>query len=77
MKEFYRIANILLKVKRANPVVTKIQRVDQQGEVEVYDDKSIVEEQIAKYFTEIYKRLQHMSVANSEIDFNVGDDEEM
>ena len=43
MKEFYRRANILLKVRRANPVVTKIQRVDQQGEAAVYDDKSIVE----------------------------------
>jgi hypothetical protein len=26
LKEFYRRANILLKVRRANPVVTKIQR---------------------------------------------------
>ena len=77
MKEFYRRANILLKVRRANPVVTKIQRVDQQGEVAVYDDKSIVEKQIAEYFTEIYKRPQHMSVANSDIDFDVDDDEEM
>jgi hypothetical protein len=31
-------------VRRANPVVTKIQRLDQQGEVAVYDDKSIVED---------------------------------
>ena len=76
MKEFYRRANILLKVRRANHVVTKIQRVDQQGEVAVYDDKSIVEGQIAEYFTEIYKRPQHMRVANSDIDFDVGDDDE-
>jgi hypothetical protein len=72
LKEFYRRVNILLKVRRANSVVTKIQRVDQQGEVAVFDDKSIVEEQISKYFTEIYKRPQHMRAANSEIDFDVG-----
>ena len=77
LKEFYRRANILLKVRRANPVVTKIQRVDEQGEVAVYDDKLIVEKQIAEYFTEIYRRPQHMHVANNEIDFNVEEDEDM
>ena len=77
LKEFYRKANILLKVRRANPVVTKIQRVDEQGEVAVYDDKLIVENQIAEYFTEIYRRPQHMRVANNKIDFNIEEDEEM
>ena len=77
LKEFYRKANILLKVRRANPVVTKIQRIDEQGEVAVYDDKLIVEKQIAEYFTEIYRRPQHMRVINGEIDFNVEEDEKM
>jgi hypothetical protein len=64
-------------VRRANPVVTKIQRVDEQGEVADYDDKLIIEEQIANYFTEIFSRTQNMRLAKSEIDFNVGEDEEM
>jgi hypothetical protein len=58
-------------LRRPNPVVTKIQRVDEQGEVAVYNDKLIEEEQIAKYFTEIYRRPQHMRVVNNEIDYNV------
>jgi hypothetical protein len=77
LKEFFRRANILLKVRRANPVVKNIQRVDELGEIAVYDDKLIVEKHIAKYFTEIYRRSQHMRVTNSEINFNVSDDEEM
>jgi hypothetical protein len=36
-----------------------------------------VEKQIAEYFTEIYRRPQHMHVVNNEIDFNVEEDEEM
>jgi hypothetical protein len=70
MKEFYRRANILLKIRRANPV-------DEKSEVSVYDGKLIVEKQIEKYFTEINRRPQHKSVAISEINFNVEEDKEI
>ena len=56
MKEFYKKANELLKIRRAHPVVSKIMREDEVGEVEVYEEKEAVERLIAQYFTEIYKR---------------------
>ena len=39
MKEFYKKANELLKIRRAHPVVSKIMREDELGEVEVYEEK--------------------------------------
>jgi hypothetical protein len=45
--------------------------------VRVYDNKSIVEDQIAKYLTEIYKRPKHIINVKNEIDFTVGKDAEM
>jgi hypothetical protein len=42
MKEFYKKANELLKIRRAHPVVSKIQKLDETGEVTVFEDKEIV-----------------------------------
>ena len=54
MKEFYAKANALLKIRRTNPVVTRVQREDELGEVHTFEKKSEVDHNIAKYFTDIY-----------------------
>ena len=56
MKEFYMKANALLKIKRSNPVVTKVQSEDDNGDTQVFEEKSAVDGIIAKYFSNIYKR---------------------
>ena len=38
MKEFYKKANSLLKVKRSNPEVTQVQREDEFGEAQVFEE---------------------------------------
>ena len=75
MKEFYKKANELLKIRRAHPVVSKIMREDEFGEVEVYEEKETVERLIAQYFTEIYKRPPHMRIPANHVDFDVEDEE--
>ena len=75
MNEFYKKANKLQKIRRAHPVVSKILKVDEQGEVTVFDDKEIVEREVANYFTEIYKRPPHMVAPARHIDFDVEDEE--
>jgi len=75
MKELYKKANELLKIRRAHPVVSKIQKLDETGEVTVFEDKEIVEKEVANYFTEIYKRPSHMGVPALHIDFDVEDEE--
>ena len=57
MKEFYKKANSLLKIKRSNPVVTKVQREDEFGEAQVFEEKTSVDNVIAQYFSDIYKGL--------------------
>ena len=73
MKEFYAKANSLLKIRRNQPVVTKLQKQDELGETVVFDDKLIVEREIATYFTKVYERPSHMALPSNEIDFNVED----
>ena len=63
MKEFYKKANSLLKIKRANPVVTKVQREDEHGDMQIFDDRSAVDGEIARYFAEIYKRPEFRRLA--------------
>ena len=48
MKEFYAKANTLLKIRRTNPVVTRVQREDEIGEVHTFEEKSAVDLNIAK-----------------------------
>ena len=54
MKEFYKKANSLLKIKRNNPVVTKVIREDELIEAQEFEEKSSVDNVIAQYFNGIY-----------------------
>ena len=59
MKEFYQKANALLKIKRNNPVVTKVQREDELGDIQVFEERTAIDNEIAKYFTGIYRRPEY------------------
>ena len=39
MKEFYSVANKVLKIKRNHPVVTRVKRENEAGESEVVEDR--------------------------------------
>ena len=43
IKEFYVKANSLMKIKRANPVVTKVQREDKHEDMQVFDNRTAAE----------------------------------
>jgi hypothetical protein len=73
MKEFYALANKIMRIKRSNPVMTKVKRVSDSGDVEVFEDKAHVEKAISDYFTDIYKRPDHMAPGRED----EGEDEEM
>ena len=77
MKEFYKKANSLLKIKRNNPVVTKVMREDELGEAQVFEEKSSVDNVIAQYFNDIYKRPDYRRRHFRSDNFNVDDDEVM
>jgi hypothetical protein len=74
MKEFYALANKVMRIKRSNPVVTKVKRTSDNGDVEIFEEKTQVEKAISDYFTDIYKRPEHMMVQG---DDGANDDEEM
>ena len=61
MKEFYQIANKVLRIKRNHPVVTMVKRENENGESEVFEERGLVEQAIAEYFSGIYRRPEHMS----------------
>ena len=63
MKEFYQVANKVLRIKRNHPVVTRVKRESENGDSEIFEDRMQVEQVIASYFEEIYKRPDHMRVA--------------
>jgi hypothetical protein len=77
MKEFYKKANSLLKIKRNNPVVTKVMREDELGEAQVFEEKSSVDNVIAQYFNDIYKRPDYRRRHFRSDNFDVDDDEVM
>ena len=77
MKEFYKKANSLLKIKRNNPVVTKVIREDELGEAQVFQEKSSVDNVIAQYFNDIYKRPDYRRRHFRSDNFDVDDDEVM
>jgi hypothetical protein len=54
MKEFYQTANKVLRIKRNHPVVTKVQLEMDEQDSEVFEDKGMVDQVIASYFTDIY-----------------------
>ena len=60
MKEFYQVANKVLRIKRNHPVVTKVKRDNETGESEIFEDRMQVDLVIASYFEGIYKRPDHM-----------------
>ena len=39
MKEFYQVANKVLRIKRNHPVVTKVKKDNESGESEVFEDR--------------------------------------
>ena len=57
---FYSVANKVLRIKRNHPVMTRVIRDNETGDSEVFEDRSQVEQVIAEYFAEIYKRPEHM-----------------
>ena len=69
MKEFYKIANKVLMIRASNPVVRSI-KTGIEGEEEVTEDRVLVEEAIANYFKDIYKKPDYMQNI-------VNEDEEM
>jgi hypothetical protein len=40
MKEFYRVANKVLRIKRNHPVVMRVKRDSETGESEVFEDRT-------------------------------------
>ena len=60
MKEFYNVANKVLMIKSNHPVVTKVKRDTPSGDPEIFEEKARVEQAIAEYFAEIYRRPEHM-----------------
>ena len=77
MKEFYKKANSLLKIKRNNPVITKVVREDELGEAQVFEEKSSVDNVVAQYFNDIYKRPDYRRRHFRSDNFDVDDDEVM
>jgi hypothetical protein len=39
MKEFYELANRYMRIKRSNPVVTKVKRNSDGGDVEIFEER--------------------------------------
>jgi hypothetical protein len=74
MKEFYELANKYMRIKRSNPVVTRIKRNSDGGEEEIFEERVHVEKAISDYFSDIYRRPEHMAVVNNIVDDS---DEEM
>jgi hypothetical protein len=54
MKGFYEVANRLMRIKRSNPVVTRVKKTNDSGEDEVFEDRPHVERVISEYFNVIY-----------------------
>ena len=69
------MANKVLMIKRANPIVFKVQRTE-GDDIVIYEDKKQVDMVIAEYFQNVYKRPTHM-VRGLGVDFNVDSDDEM
>ena len=54
------MANKVLMIKKNHPVVTKVKTDGSDGNAEVFEERTSVEKAIAGYFTEIYRRPNHM-----------------
>ena len=62
------MANKVLKIKRNHPVDTKVKREDQNGESEIFEERTLVDQAIAEYFAEIYRRPDHMKPSDNPSD---------
>ena len=60
MKEFYQVANKVLRIKRNHPVVSRVKREVDGQDPEIFEDRQSVEQVTATYFEQIYKRPGHM-----------------
>ena len=56
------MANKIMRIKRSNPVFTKVKRISDNGDVEIFEEKTQVEKAISDYFSDIYRRPEHMMV---------------
>ncbi len=59
MKEFYKTANRVLMIRTNNPVARQL-KVAAENDEEILSDRVLVEEAIARYFKDIYKRPDHL-----------------
>ena len=66
MKEFYRLANQILRVRTSHPVVKTI-RKGREGAEEIIEKRELVDQEIADYFKQIYQRPAHMIANGPEV----------
>ena len=59
MKEFYRLANQVLRLRTSHPVVKSIKK-GVEGAEEITEKRELVDQEIADYFKQVYKRPAHM-----------------
>jgi hypothetical protein len=55
--------------------VSKIKKIDEQGDVIVLNNKEIVDRELTNYFTKIYKKSSHMIAPARHTDSEVEDKE--
>ena len=49
-------------------MVTAVKRENENGESEVFEERGLVEQAIAEYFSGLYRRPEHMSVQLADSD---------
>ena len=59
LKEFYRLANQILRIRTSHPVIKTIKK-GEEGAEEIIEKRELVDREIADYFKQIYKRPTHM-----------------
>ena len=59
MKEFYHLANQVLRLRTSHPVVKSIKK-GVEGAEEITEKRELVDQEIADYFKHVYKRPVHM-----------------
>ena len=59
MKEFYCLANKVLRFRTSHPVVKTIKKGEGSAE-EIIKKRELVDQEIADYFKQIYKRPENM-----------------
>ena len=59
MKEFYRLANQILRIRTSHPVVKTIKK-GKEGAEEIIEKRELVDQEIADYFKQVYRRPAHM-----------------